>query len=87
MRSSNAIKSIILIVVSIVPILVIYFYPVVDWVTAPLLIYLFMSPILVSQIILLFLLVKVKMSSRVLVVQLILTIIMYLIMIHYLRTH
>lgn len=80
-------KSIILIILCIIPMLVVMFYPVVDWVTEPLLIYLFMLPILLMQVLSLFVLLKLKTTKVVFIVQIILTVIMYLIMGHYLRTH
>ena len=87
MQNPNIVKSIVFIMLSVIPILVVDFYPVVDWVTAPLLIFLFMLPIFVVQVVLLLVLVKVKSTKMIHIVQIVLTVIMYLIMLHYLRTH
>ena len=83
----NVIKSLCIILIGIVPILVVKFYPVVDWVSEPLFVYFIMLPIILIEVVLFLVLLKGKSINLMLGSQLILTIFLFLIMVYYLKVH
>ena len=87
MMNPNVIKSLLLVLLSILPVIVVKFYPVVDWVSEPIYVYFMMLPILLIEIGLLIIIFKEKAVNSMLIVQLILTLILYLIMAYYLKVH
>ncbi len=74
-------------ILSIIPILVVKFYPVVDWVSEPLIVCFIMFPIILIEVVLFLVILKGKAVNLMLWGQLVLTIILFLIMVHYLKVH
>lgn len=86
-KKHSVIISLILLVLSLIPVIMVMRYPVLDWVSGPILIYLIMSPIVIFEMILLFLLIKEKSVKIVLFVQTTLVLILFLLMFHYIQVH
>ncbi len=85
--NKNIFKSLLFVMAGVIPIVVVKVYPVVDWVSEPLLIYLFMLPLLLIEVVLFLILLKIKKSKTILIIQIILIVFLYSLMMHYIRVH
>lgn len=80
-------KHIYLVLLGMLSILVVHFYPVVDWVSKPFYTYFVMTPILVIEMVLFLILGVLKKYESLKKVQIIFTTVLFLIMVYYLFVH
>ena len=87
MKNNKLIKHILLLLLGIIPIIIVRYYPVVDWVSEPFYTYFIMSPILGIELILFIILILLKRYKSLKWIQIIFNALLFLIMGYYLFVH